>query len=186
MKSFNRTIRSFNYLYVIYFSIKWQLEQGHILHRSPIFPPPSASLRVGLAGLLIIFSTVLPLPYPSGSPLDFYLCMHNSTISALNMLFANAGQMTHRNFWFASYFYYSSALSFLPPFTQPLFWAQRCLLFPQMSYIPRFSYSHRKVNQISGTLVAWLSAGFSQKLWTHSDLLCFLACCLQHHSWYLF
>lgn len=83
MKCFKRKIRSFNYLYVIYFSIKWQLEQDHILHRSPIFPPPSASLRVGLAGLLIIFSTVLPLPYPSGSQLDFYLCIHNSTVHFL-------------------------------------------------------------------------------------------------------
>lgn len=83
MKCFNRKIRSFNFLYLIRFSIKWHLEQGHIIHRSPIFQPPSAGPRVGLAGLLIIFSTVLPLPYPSGSPLDFYLCMHNSTVHFL-------------------------------------------------------------------------------------------------------
>lgn len=81
MKCFIRKIRSFNFLYVIRFSTKWHLEQDHIIHRSPIFSPPSADPRVWLAGLLIILFTVVSLPYPNGSPLDFYYkCMRISTV----------------------------------------------------------------------------------------------------------
>lgn len=110
--------------------------------------------------------------------------------SALSVSNKRQSQMTHGNVCcsFDFYFYY-------PPGYPSLFFSP-LLLISCSEYTIVFSflkpltwlffYSRRKVNRISATLVAWWSVGFSRKLWTRSDLLCFLVCCLLQHSWYLF